>query len=86
MNDPAFARPVGFFLLMVGFGLRLDTSWQTLASGMLVLGAVSAAIGLRGTSPYRPGSALSSSPDPGDNAASARGGQTGGTDCVPRSA
>ena len=38
--------PVGFLLLMVGFGLRLDTSWQTLAWGFLLAGATTAGIGL----------------------------------------
>jgi hypothetical protein len=34
---------VGFLLLMVGFGLRLDTSWQILAWLVLASGAVLAA-------------------------------------------
>ena len=40
--------PVGFLLLMVGFGLRLDTSWQVLAWGFLLAGATTAGIGLWG--------------------------------------
>jgi len=38
--------PIGFLLLMVGFGLRLDTSWQTLAWGFLLAGATTAGSGL----------------------------------------
>ena len=78
----AISRPLGFFLLMLGFGLRLDTTWQTLASTLLGAGVVTAAMGLvvLARDPLSPGS------PPGDNASSARGGQTGGTDCVPRSA
>lgn len=82
----ALARPVGFLLLMVGFGLRLDTGWQVLASVLLGVGAFSAGVGLWGLTRGRPARTLSSAPVPGDNAPSARGGQTGGTDCVPRSA
>ena len=40
------ARPLGFLLLMLGFGLRLDTSWQVLAWMLLVVGAVVAGRGL----------------------------------------
>ena len=39
-------RPFGFFLLVVGFGLRLDTPWQGLAWVFLVAGTVSAGAGL----------------------------------------
>jgi hypothetical protein len=44
--------PIGFLLLMVGFGLRLDTSWQVLAWGFLLAGAATAGVGIlqaRGT-------------------------------------
>jgi hypothetical protein len=33
-------RPLGFLLLMLGFGLRLDTEWQGVANALLGLGAV----------------------------------------------
>ena len=36
-------RVVGFLLLMIGFGLRLDTAWQGLAGLVLVVGALVAA-------------------------------------------
>jgi hypothetical protein len=36
-------RVVGFLLLMIGFGLRLDTAWQGLAWVVLVAGALAAA-------------------------------------------
>ena len=39
--------PVGFLLLMLGFGLRLDTSWQAVAWGFLLAGAITAGVGLR---------------------------------------
>jgi hypothetical protein len=40
-------RPVGFLVLMIGLGLRLDTGWQTLAAGLIVGGAVAASRGFR---------------------------------------
>jgi len=39
-------RPLGFFVLMCGFGLRLDSSWQRLAAAVLVAGGALAAAGL----------------------------------------
>ena len=39
-------RPLGFLLLMLGFGLRLDSDWQGLATGLLTCGAVAAGAGL----------------------------------------
>ena len=45
--SPAVLRPLGFLLLMLGFGLRLDTAWQGLAWVLLVAGGVAAAAGLR---------------------------------------
>jgi hypothetical protein len=39
-------RPLAFFTLMCGFGLRLDSSWQRLAALLLVVGAVLAVAGL----------------------------------------
>lgn len=41
-------RPLAFLLLMLGFGLRLDSSWQWTAGAMLVAGAVLAVMGWRG--------------------------------------
>lgn len=38
-------RPVGFGLLMLGFGLRLDTTWQQVAWLLLALGTM---LGLSG--------------------------------------
>jgi hypothetical protein len=45
MSAPRWT-PVGFVLLMLGFGLRLDTAWQGLAWLLLVAGTVCAAAGL----------------------------------------
>lgn len=39
-------RPLGFLLLMLGFGLRLDTPWQGLAWMLLAVGALVAGRGL----------------------------------------
>jgi len=39
-------RPLGFFALVVGLGLRLDTPWQGLAWALLLAGAVTGAAGL----------------------------------------
>jgi len=39
-------RPLGFFLLMLGVGLRLDSEWQALAGALLIAGAVAAGAGL----------------------------------------
>jgi hypothetical protein len=39
-------RPLGFLLLMLGFGLRLDTPWQGLAWLLLAGGAAVAGRGL----------------------------------------
>ena len=86
MIDPAIGRPVGFFLLMLGFGLRLDTDWRALATTLLLLGATGTALGLWTKPRRRSGDVLPSPPEPGDNAPSVQGGQTGGTTCVPRSA
>jgi hypothetical protein len=41
-------RPLAFLLLMVGFGLRLDSSWQWTASATLVAGAALAIAGWGG--------------------------------------
>ena len=74
-----YEYPALFLLLMLGFGLRLDTGWQVLAWTLLAAGAVGAGVGLLGLARDRPARALPSALGPGDNAA-------GGTDCVPRSA
>jgi hypothetical protein len=39
-------RPVGFLLLMLGFGLRLDSPWQVLGGVLILAGAVTAGAGL----------------------------------------
>ena len=39
-------RPIGFILLMLGLGLRLDSSWQGLAWLLIVAGAASGGAGL----------------------------------------
>jgi hypothetical protein len=39
-------RPVGFLLLMLGFGLRLDTPWQALGGLLIFAGGLMAGAGL----------------------------------------
>jgi hypothetical protein len=39
--------PIGFVVLMVGFGLDLDSDWQRLGGALLIAGAAAVAIGLR---------------------------------------
>lgn len=39
-------RAVGFLLLVLGFGLRLDTRWQGLAWVLLLAGGVAVGYGL----------------------------------------
>jgi len=39
-------RPLGFLVLMLGFGLRLDSEWQGVAGALLGLGAVAGGAGL----------------------------------------
>ena len=39
-------RPVGFLLLMLGFGLRLDTPWQALGELLIFAGGLMAGAGL----------------------------------------
>ena len=39
-------RPVGFLLLMLGFGLRLDTPWQAPGVLLIVAGSLVAGAGL----------------------------------------
>ena len=38
-------RPLGFFVLMTGFGLRLDSDWQLTAWLVLAAGAAAVALG-----------------------------------------
>ena len=52
---PSGWRPVGFVLLMLGFGLRLDTPWQGLAWVLLAAGTAAAAAGLLDLVRDRPG-------------------------------
>ena len=51
-------RPFGFFLLMLGFGLRLDSEWQGVAGALLVGGAVAAGAGLWALRREAPGGAF----------------------------
>jgi len=39
-------RPLGFFSMMLGFGLRLDSTWQGLGLVLVLGGAAAAAAGL----------------------------------------
>src|SRR5262249_48792756 len=39
-------RPVGFLLLMLGFGLRLDTPWQALGGLLIFAGGLTAGAGV----------------------------------------
>ena len=39
-------RPAGFLLLMLGFGLQLDTTWQGTAWLLLACGTAIAGLGL----------------------------------------
>lgn len=36
----AVLRPTGFVLLMLGFGIRLDSGWQGLACAVLLVGSI----------------------------------------------
>ena len=40
-------RPVAFLIAMLGFGLRMDTSWQGAAAVLLALAVVLGALALR---------------------------------------
>jgi hypothetical protein len=40
------SRPLAFLLLMLAFGLRLDSTWQLTADLLFVVGAVVAGVGL----------------------------------------
>jgi hypothetical protein len=42
----ALWRPLGFFLLVVGLGLRLDTTWQGLAWVCMLVGTLAGGAGL----------------------------------------
>ena len=41
-------RPLGFLLLMLGFGVRLDSDWQALAWMLFIAGGCATLLGLRG--------------------------------------
>ena len=45
-SSDALWRPLAFFSLMIGLGLRLDTGWQRLAALLIVAGAVTGGVGL----------------------------------------
>lgn len=55
-------RPLGFFVLMVGFGLRLDTAWQGLAALLILAGGAAAGLGLWHGRQTASGDAFVSSP------------------------
>ena len=40
-------RPLGFFVMMLGFGLRLESTWQGLGLVLLLGGGAAGAAGLR---------------------------------------
>ena len=40
------SRPVGFLLLVLGLGVRMDSSWDLLSSLLIGAGLVTATIGL----------------------------------------
>jgi hypothetical protein len=42
----AALRPVGFLVLMIGLGLRLDTTWQATAWLLILAGAGALGLGL----------------------------------------
>lgn len=46
MADRAWGRSLGFLLLMVGTGLRLDTAWQGAAWIVLAIGGLLAGMGV----------------------------------------
>jgi len=51
---PASARAIGLVVLMIGVGLRLDSSWQTLAAGTLGAGGILGLWGLLAGAFVRP--------------------------------
>jgi len=51
-------RPLGFLLLMLGFGLRLDSEWLGVANALLGFGAVAGGAGLWGLRREAAGSAF----------------------------
>jgi hypothetical protein len=57
---------VGFLLLMLGCGLRLDTTWEGAGLVLMLAGAAGALAGLV----WRTGHSLPSIPAPRDNAPS----------------
>jgi hypothetical protein len=81
-SPDALWRPLGFFTLMIGFGLRLDTPFQMLASALIVAGALAGGLGLwmlRRRNRFRPAGEQGIMPPRPSEA-------TGGQPCAPRSA
>jgi len=60
----ATLRPLGFLVLMLGFGLRLDSSWQGLAWALLAVGGTLTAAGLAALAREPPDVAAFVSPEP----------------------
>lgn len=46
MSSGAILRPLGFLLLVLGLGLRLDSAWQVSAALVIAVGAAMAGLGL----------------------------------------
>jgi hypothetical protein len=46
MRAPPGIGPLGFFVLMLGLGLRLDTAWQGIAWVLIAAGATGAGLAL----------------------------------------
>ena len=42
------ARPLGFLLLVLGLGVKMDSSWDLLAWVLICVGSAAAAVGLWG--------------------------------------
>lgn len=61
MSPGGTRRPLGFLLLVLGLGLRLDTPWQGLAWTLIVAGALIGAAGLWPLA-HRPGRAFVEAP------------------------
>jgi len=57
-------RPLGFLVLMLGFGLRLDSSWQGAAWVLLVVGGTLTAAGFAALAREPPDVAAFVSPEP----------------------
>ncbi len=70
--------PVGFLVVMLGFGLRLDSTWQRSGLVLIVAGAVVAALGMIGRRRFRPAGSQGIMPD-------RPAGAVEDTACAPRS-